>query len=164
MKRLLFLLTATVLIITLAACGSPPELKTDFSALFSVQSGDTDYTGAFSKDGDHLTITMKEPYTISGMVFDYSDTGLSIKSKGHSTNADADYLPDSSVPAALRNALLYLSQASYNGSQSGSDSYSVTTPYGEATMTASEGYPMEITEPHSGLRFKFTAPSEAAEE
>ena len=101
MKRIIIMLSTTVLIITLAACGSPPELKTDFSALFSVHSGDADYTGALNKDGDHLTITMKEPYTIVGMVFDYSDTGLSIKSKGRSTNVDADYLPDSSVPAAL---------------------------------------------------------------
>ncbi|GEM_PF-2373090 len=164
MKKYVIVLLVSVLMLTLAACGSPPELKTDFSALFSVHSGDADYTGALNKDGDHLTITMKEPYTIAGMVFDYSDTGLSIKSKGHSTNADPDYLPDSSVPAALRNALLTLSQASYNGSQNGADSYSVTTPYGEAAMTASDGYPLEITEPHSGLCFKFTAPSEPTEE
>ena len=38
------------------------------------------------------------------------------------------------------------------------------TPYGEAAMTASDGYPLEITEPHSGLCFKFTAPSEPTEE
>lgn len=160
MKKFGIILSALLLLLTLASCGSPPALKTDFSALFSVQSGDTDYAGALNKNGDHLTITMKEPYTISGMVFDYSDTGLSIKSEGHSTNADIDYLPDSSVPAALRNALLYLSQASYNGSQNGTDSYAVTTPYGEATMTACDGYPTGITEPHSDLHFKFTAPSE----
>ena len=164
MKRIILIILTLLMIISLASCGSPPVLKTDFSALFSVQSGDTDYAGSLNKDGDHLTITMKEPYTIAGMVFDYSDSGLSIRSKGHSTNADVDYLPDTSVPAALSNALLYLPQASYNASQNGTDSYTVTTPYGEATMTANDGYPTEITEPHSGLSFKFTAPSEVSEE
>ena len=164
MKRIIFLLLVSVLLITLTACGSTPTLKTDFSALFSVNSGDTDYAGAVNKDGDHLTITMKEPYTIAGMVFDYSDSGLSILSKGHSTNADTDYLPDNSVPAALRNALLYLPQASYNGSQNGTASYTVTTPYGDAGLSAEDGYPTKITEPHSGLSFKFTAPSEPTEE
>ena len=164
MKRFLFLLTATVLIITLASCGSPPTLKTDFSAMFNTQIDSTDYAGAVNKNGDHMTITMKEPYTIAGMVFDYTDSGLSIRSNSHSTNADADYLSDNSVPGALRNALLYLSQASYNGSQNGVDSYSVTTPYGEATMTADDGYLTEITEPHSGLCFKFSASSKPTEE
>ena len=164
MKRIIILILTTILLLTLASCGSPPTLKTDFSALFSAQSGDTVYAGSLNKNGDRLTITMKEPYPIAGMVFDYSDGGLSIKSRGHSTNADADYLSDNSVPGALRNALLYLSQASYNGSQNGVDSYSVTTPYGEATMTADDGYLTEITEPHSGLCFKFSAPSKPTEE
>ena len=164
MKRILFLLTATVLIITLTACGSPPALKSDFSAMFSTQCGDLDYAGALNKSGDHLTITMKEPYTIAGMVFDYSDSGLSIKNGGHRTIADSDYLPDSSVPAALHNALLYLPQASYSGSPNGRDSYTVTTPYGDAEMTATDGYPTKITEPHSGLSFQFTAPSDPTEE
>ena len=74
---------------------------------------------------------------------------------------DADYLPDNSVPASLRNALLYLSQASFTGSQGDCDHYAVTTPYGESAMSASDGYPTEITDPHSGICFKFTAPSEA---
>lgn len=164
MKKIITLITTLLLLLSLASCGSPPTLKTDFSAMFSTQIDDMDYAGALNKNGDHLTITMKEPYTISGMVFDYGDTGLSIKSNGHSTNADADYLPDNSIPAALRNALLYLSQASYTGSQNGKDSYTVTTPYGEATMTADNGYLTEVTEPHSGLCFKFTAPSEPTEE
>ena len=163
MKRIILIILTLLMIISLASCGSPPVLKTDFSALFSVERDNTEYAGTLNRNGDHLTIIMKEPYTIAGMVFDYSDTGLSIGSNGHSTGADADYLPDSSVPAALRNALLYLTQASYVGTQNGVDSYTVNTPYGEAPLTASDGYPAEITEPHSGMHFKFTAPSEAAE-
>ena len=164
MKRIIIILLVSVLLLTLTACGSPPELKSDFSAMFSTQCDDLNYAGALNKNGDHLTITMKEPYTIAGMVFDYSDSGLSIQSNGHSANADSDYLPDSSVPAALRNALLYLPQASYNGSQNGTASYTVTTPYGDAGLSAEDGYPTEITEPHSGLSFRFTAPSDPTEE
>lgn len=163
MKRFIILFLTTILLLTLAACGSPQPLKTDFYTLFSAQSDDTVYAGSLNKSSDHLTVTMSEPYPIAGMVFDYSDNGLSIKSSGLSTNADADYLPDSSVPGALRNALLYLSQARYIDSENGKESYSVTTPYGEALLTANDGYPTEITEPHSGIIFKFTAPSEARE-
>ena len=163
MKRIIILILTTILLLTLASCGSPPTLKTDFSAMFSAQCGDTIYAGTLNKNGDRLTITMKEPYPIAGMVFDYSDGGLSIKSRGHSTNADADYLPANSVPASLRNALLYLPQAGFTGSQGDCDHYAVTTPYGESAMTATDGYPTEITDPHSGICFKFTAPSEAEE-
>ena len=164
MKKLVVLFSIILLNITLVSCGSPPTLKNDFSATFTAQYEDNDCAGTLNKNGDHLTVTITEPYTVAGMVFDYSDVQLSIKSQGHSTNADADYLPDNSVPGALRNALLYLSQASYTGSEKGEDSYTVTTPYGEAALIASDGYLTKITEPHSGIIFHFTQASDPIEE
>ena len=154
MKRFL-LLILLIPVLTLSSCGEPPTIRTDFSALFSANHTETDYAGTVAKDGDHLTITMTEPYTVKGMVFEYADTQLSIRKLGHSAEAKADYLPMESIPTALRNALLYLPQARCSGSENGCDHYTVDTPYGEAALTASDGYLTEITEPHSGITFHF---------
>ena len=157
MKRFFFMIL-TVLLLTLPSCSQPTAIKTDFSASFTAACDDRDYAGTVAKDGDHLTVTVSEPYTVQGMVFDYTDTQLSIRDRGHSTETEADYLPKSSVPSALRDSLLYLSQASYTGSESGCDYYAVDTPWGEALITADEGMIITVTEPHSGITFYFNDP------
>lgn len=154
MKRFLTLLLLLPLL-TLSSCGKPPALQTDFSASFTAQADELDCAGTVVKEGDRLTITINEPYTTKDMIFDYDDARLSVRYLGHSANAEADYLPANSVPASLRSALLYLTQANYTGSENGCDTYSVTTPYGEAALSAQDGYPTEITEPHSGITFRF---------
>ena len=60
MKRIILIILTLLMIISLASCGSPPVLKTDFSALFSVERENTEYAGTLNRNGDHLTIIMKE--------------------------------------------------------------------------------------------------------
>lgn len=162
MKKL-YLILLILPLLSLTSCGEPPSINSDFSAVFSVQNEEITYTGTLNRCGDQLSITMTEPYTVAGLTFSYTDSQLNVQREHHSTYANADYLPAESIPSALRNSILYITQASYTGSENGTDTFTVETPYGEAALSASYGYLKEITEPHSGMTFRFTNISEPIE-
>lgn len=155
MKRLIILPILFAVIFALSSCGEPPTVQSDFTASFTANYDDVDYAGTVTKNGDNLTVTFSAPYTVEGTAFCYEDGTLCIRYAGHSTQANADYLPANSVPAMLHNTLSYLSQASYTGTQDGKDHFSLPTPYGDASFTAQDGIPLSLTAPQSGTVFLF---------
>ena len=154
MKRF-FLPMLCIPVLLLSSCGEPPTVQSDFSASFTARYKDTDYAGTLTKEGDHLAVTLYEPYAAEGMSFCWEDSALSVRYMGHSTKANADYLPADSIPAALHNTLAYLSQASYTGSENKEDRFTLPTPYGNAELTAQDGIPKSLTDPNSGTAFVF---------
>lgn len=154
MKRL-FLILLCMLMISLSACGEPPTMNSDFTSAFTAEYQGAEYAGTVSKEGDRLTITMNAPYTVQGIAFCYQGDELSIRCADHSTNANSEYLPDSGVPTVLHNTLAYLPQAVYISTESGADTFTLPTPYGDATLTAREGVPQSLTDPHSGIEVTF---------
>lgn len=158
MKRLLLIL-AFVLIILLSACGEPPTVDKELDAEFAVTQEDTAYKGEIKLSDGKLTVTFSEPYTVQGMEFSYGADGMRITYAEHETTANCDYVPSNAVPQVLHNTLAYLPQATCTGSDETGDLFSLPTPYGEATLTARDGVPTALYDPHSGLRFSFTQKS-----
>lgn len=139
----------------LSSCGEPPTVQSDFSASFTARYEDIDYAGAVTKEDDCLDVILSQPYTVSGMTFCWEGSALSVRYMDHSAGANADYLPADSVPAALHNALAYLPQAAYTGTENGEDRFTLPTPYGDAELTAQDGIPKSLTVPNSGTVFVF---------
>lgn len=157
MKRFFsILLIVLTLTLFLTSCGEPPTVNSDFLAVFTTTYQNEDYAGTIKKDGDHLTIAMTSPYTVQGLIFEYQGDALSIRRGDHSANSKTEYLPDNSIPAVLRNTLVYLPQATFSKTEDGADIFDLPTPYGDATVTALNGIPTTLTDPHSGLEIKFT--------
>ena len=156
MKRVFLIILSFILMLCLSACGNPPELAGDFESEFSVTLDESSYKGRISLNGGELSIALTEPYTVSGMRFEYSDKELSIDFGGHSTKANCDYIPAGAIPSVLHNTLAYISKAEYRGREDGTDTYTVMTPYGEAIIKAADGIPVSLEDPYSGLRFEFT--------
>lgn len=139
----------------LTACGEPPTAADSFKADFSVSRDGIAYSGALTLTDSGLSVTMTAPYTVEGMRFDYTSDGLSISRGGLSAKANPDYISANAIPSVLHNTLTYLSQAAYTGSGNGEDSFTLPTPYGEAVITASNGAPISLTDPYSGLEITF---------
>ncbi len=156
MKRLLLIL-AVILIALLSACGEPPTVSTEFDADFAVTQEDIAYKGTLTLSDGTLSVVFSEPYTVQGMAFNYGADGMRITYAGHETAANCDYIPSKAIPQVLHNALAYLPQATYTGSDESGDCFSLPTPYGEATLTAKDGVPTALDDPHAGLRFRFIA-------
>ena len=156
MKRYMILPILFAVILSLSACGEPPTVQSDFSSSFTVSRGDIDYAGTIAKDGTELTVIFTEPYTVNGTAFCWDVETLSIRYAGHSTQANADYLPADSVPAVLHNALCYLPQAVYTETADGEDHFSLPTPCGDASLTAADGVPTSLTDPLSGTVYTFS--------
>nr|WP_316622859.1 hypothetical protein [uncultured Ruminococcus sp.] len=154
MKRI-FLLFMTLPLFLLSACGEPPTVESDCRLAFTAENAELPYAGTVEKNGDTLTVTMSEPYTVQDMAFTYEDSALSINYGGHSTQSSADYLPTDSVPAMLYSTLSYLPQAAYSGTQDGADRFILPTPYGDSELTARDGIPVSLTVPKSALTFSF---------
>lgn len=155
MKRYFLLPILFAVILSLSACGEPPTVQSDFSSAFTASRDNIDYTGTVVKDGTSLTVTLSEPCTVDGMAFCWDDDALSIRYAGHSANANADYLPADSIPAALHYSLAYLPQASYTETANGTDHFKLPTPYGDASLTAVDGVPTTLTDPLSETVFHF---------
>ena len=155
MKRLLCLFPLFILVLTLCACGEPPTVQSDFFARFTVQKDEISYAGTLQKKGSCMTLTMTEPYTVTGMSFCREDSALSIRYAGHSAEVTSDYLPADTVPTALYNSLSYLEQAAYTGTENGTDHFTLPTPYGDAKLTARDGMPTTLDDPYSGMTFYF---------
>ena len=157
MKRsLTVLLSAIIFTFPLSACGEQPTVDGDFTAAFTTKYLGADYSGTLYKNGDHMTVSMNDPYTARGLVFDYRGDTLGISLGVHSTETDPEYLPYDCIPSVLRNSLAYLPQAAYSGTEDGSDIFALPTPYGDATLTAQNGVPLSLTDPHSGMEFTFS--------
>ena len=167
MKRRLLLMMVILLILTLAACGEPPTVNSDFSGSFTVRYGNADYNGTLTKDGGALTIVMTAPYTVEGMTFTYQGDALRIGYRGHETETTAGYLAEACIPSYLHNTLPYLPQAEYVDTTDGVDRFTLPTPSGSAAVTASSGTLKSLTVAPNGLAFRFegsmgdTAPDKA---
>lgn len=157
MKRILSLSICLILLFSLSACGEPPTVESNFTVSFTVSRNDTDYAGTLIREEGVLNIQMSEPYTVKGMAYCYQDGELSLSYGGLSTKSSCDYLPDDSIPGALFESLAYLSQATYTESSDGEDSFSLPTPYGNATLTAKDGIPTSLYGLRSKLEFSFKA-------
>ncbi len=155
MKRAIVILISALMLICLTACGDPEPLKTEFKAVFSVTQNETDYKGELELADDSLHIKMIQPYSIEGIEYDYSDKGLSVSLNEHSAQVNCDYIPASAIPSVLHNILSYISAAECQGNEDGYDRYAVTSPYGVAIIKAADGHPSEMSDPFSGLSFKF---------
>ena len=154
MKRIL-LLFMTLPILLLCACGDPPAVQSDCRLAFTAHNADIPCAGTVEKDGDTLTVTMSEPYTVQGMIFSYEGETLSIRYGGHSAQANADHLPADSIPGILYGTLSYLPQATYSGTQDDTDRFILPAPCGDCELTAQNGIPVSLTVPKSGLTFSF---------
>ena len=154
MKRI-FLLFMTLPLFLLSACGEPPKVESDCRLAFTAENAELPYAGTVEKNGDTMTVTLSEPYTVRDMAFTYEGDMLSINYGGHSTQSRADYLPTDSVPAMLYSTLSYLPQAAYSGTQDGADRFILPTPYGDTELTARDGIPVSLTVPKSALTFSF---------
>ena len=154
MKRI-FLLFMTLPLFLLSACGEPPTVESDCRLAFTAENAELPYAGTVEKNGDTLTVTLSDPYTVQDMAFTYEGDMLSINYGGHSTQSRADYLPADSVPAMLYSTLSYLPQAAYSGTQDGADRFILPTPYGDTELTARDGIPVSLTVPKSALTFSF---------
>lgn len=156
MKRIIAVISLISAILCLTSCRTePPALSDSFSADFSVTDGTTEYSGNLEKTDSGLRVTFSEPYTVSGMSFEYTDEGMSIGSRGLSTLANSDYIPSRAVPSVLHNTTAYISQAAYKGSEDGEDIFTLPTPYGEAELRAINGAPISLSDSPSGLTFTF---------
>ena len=155
MKRFLSLGILFVMILLLSACGEPPTVQSDFSASFTASRDDVGYAGTVTKSDASLTVIFSEPAAADGMEFCWENSALSIRYAGHSTQANADYLPSDSIPATLHNTLTYLSQAAYTGTENGEDRFTLPTPRGDAELTAENGVPTSLTDPNDGTFFYF---------
>ena len=157
MKKLILLLSAACIALCLSSCGEPPSVATVFDADFTVSRSGEDYSGRLSLTGESLTVAMTAPFTVEGMSFDYTDEGLTISRGGLSASANSDYIPAAAIPSVLHDTLTYIGQAAYIGSDGGEDSFTLPTPYGEATLTARDGDPVRLADDYSGLTFEFSA-------
>ena len=153
MKKMISVFTLCLCLFCLTGCGEPPELKKELEAGFKVVRDEMTYKGNISLSGGELHIEMLEPYTVAGMMFDYTDEGMSIGYADHGTKANCDYIPAGAIPSVLHNTLTYISKAAFLQSEGDTDIYSVTTPYGEATIKAADGIPMSLEDTYSGLCF-----------
>lgn len=157
MKRLLFFFLGIMIPMTaLSACGEPPELNTDFTAEFSAVHNGTEYCGRLSAGRGRLSILMTAPYTVSGLGFDYDGSRLNMSLGGLNAAVNSGYLPSAAVPEALHNTLAYLDQAAYSGTEDSQDVYTLPSPYGDAKLTAVNGYPLSLYDPHTGMTFCFS--------
>lgn len=159
MKCFFSLILALALTAMLCSCGEPPTVNADFSADFAVTQDGTDYRGALTLADGALTVSFTAPYTVAGMTFGYSGEGLTISRGDLGTVVNCDYIPASAAPEVLHNALAYLPQASYAESDESGDHFTLPTPYGDALLTAEDGVPTALSDPHTGMSFTFT-PSE----
>lgn len=155
MKRYFCLAILLIMTISLTSCSEAPRVDTGFSAAFATMIGEEEYTGALTVNENNLSITMTQPYTVQGMRFDYHGGALSVGCGGHSVRADTGYLPCESVPSALHETLVYLSQAEYQGSDSSADRFLLPTPHGSADLTAKDGALQAMTIPEYRMEFTF---------
>lgn len=157
MKRFVCLMISILAVIALTACGKEPVApNADMISDFAVTQGGTKYAGRLERGDNNTVITMTSPDTVNGVGFTYTADELSISCGDHKTTAPRDYLPPTSAPSALYNALTYIDQASYIGSDDGIDSFSVPTPNGAAVIMSVDGEPVSLTDNNSGLTFTFS--------
>lgn len=156
MKRIICMIAAVPVALGLTACGEPPTVDSEFEADFSVVQDGSEYTGRLSVGEEGMSVDITAPYTVAGLGFDYSADGLSIRLGGLSANANCDYIPSTAVPEVLHNTLTYLGQAQYKETSDGEDSFTLPAPNSEAEITAKDGVPTGLYDPHSGLSFCFT--------
>ena len=159
MKRFIILLA--VLPCCLVGCSKePPTLNDSFTVGFRTAYNDLDLSGELKHDFEGTSITLNEPYTVDGLCFDYAEEQLCVGYSSFETRAGSDYLPEGSLPSRVYDALLYLSQAQYTGSENDVDTFTVPTPQGEATITAAEGIPTGMTLPKSEIKLIFNSVKE----
>ena len=156
MKRIICVIIFIVALLSLTACGKEPVApRDDMISGFAVNQGGIDFTGRLERGENGTVITMTSPETVQGVGFAYTDD-LIIDCEGLTTTAPRDYLPYSAAPSVLYNALMYIDQATYIGSEDGVDSFSVPTPNGTALITSVKGEPVSLTDNCSGLVFAFS--------
>ena len=97
---------------------------------------------------------------MDGLRFDYANEQLRIGYTSLETRSKSDYLPEASLPCRIYNAMLYLSQAQYTGSENDVDTFTVPTPQGDMTITAVKGTPTGMTLPRSGIKLRFNTVTE----
>ncbi len=157
MKRIIVLFITLISVLCLSSCkAEPPGPDSAFISDFSVTDGDMDYSGSVELNESGMTISLNEPYTVSGMSFTYNVDGMSISRGGLSAKANSDYIPSRAVPSVLHDALSYLSQAEYQSTEDGEDIYTLPTPYGEAELTAENGRIRSMKVPYAALEFDFS--------
>lgn len=159
MKCISALLALCICLFCLSGCGAPPALTENFKAVFSVSQDDISCKGTVSLSSEGLSIEMLEPYTVSGVRFDYSENSMSISCSDLSTKANCDYIPAGAIPSVLHNTFAYIRQAEFRRKEGDTDIYAVMTPYGEATIKAADGIPTALEDPYSGLCFEFISDS-----
>ena len=155
MKRIICLSLAACMLLCLTACAEPPALNREPELGFSVTRDGADWQGTLSLHDGALSIVLTAPYTVAGMRFDYTDEGLCIRRGALGTKANCDYIPSDAVPQELHNALSYLGEAVYSAGDDVEDRYILSTPRGDALLTAREGVPTSLTTPESGSMFTF---------
>ena len=157
MKRIICVIICIVALLSLTACGKEPVApRGDMISGFAVNQGGTEFAGRVERGENGTVITMTSPDTVNRVGFTYTADEHSVSCGDHKTTAPRDYLPSVSAPSALYNALMYIDQATYIGSEDGVDSFSVPTPNGTALITSVKGEPVSLTDNNSGLVFAFS--------
>ena len=160
MKRFI-LIPLTALLFCLGGCAKkPPTLSDSFTLEFQTAYNGLELSGELSQSADGTQIRLNGPYTVDGLRFDYANEQLRIGYTSLETRSKSDYLPEASLPCRIYNAMLYLSQAQYTGSENSIDVFTVPTPQGDMTITAVKGTPTGMTLPRSGIKLHFNSVTE----
>lgn len=159
MKKWITLFVTVLMLFCLSACrGDPPTIASAYTVSFNVTQDAIRYEGTLQQEDDTMTVTLSEPYAVSGLSFVYKGEELQIDYAGHSTIANSDYISSLTIPAVLHNTLSYAQNAEYQQTDEKGDSFSLPTPYGSAELYASDGIPTSLYDEHSGLEFSFQLP------
>lgn len=159
MKKWITLFITISMLFCLSACrGDPPTIASAYTVSFTVTQDAIRYEGTLQQNDEAMTVTLSEPYAVSGMSFVYSGEELQIDYAGHSTIANSDYISSLTIPAVLHNSLSYAHNAEYQQTDESIDRFSLPTPYGSAELCACDGIPTSLYDEHSGLEFSFQLP------
>lgn len=157
MKHTVFRITLTALACLLIGCSAePPAAPAAFSANVSVDGAEPPCGGTVEVTEDIVRFTVSEPSTAAGLCYTFTGGELRTSFGDHSAVAPHDYLPAGSVPEALYQCLSYLDTAEYLKTEEGNDTYALSTPYGQATLTVRDGVPTALTAEFAPYTFRFS--------
>lgn len=139
MKRILCLLTVSILILTLCACGREPVLSPVYDGGIQATDGAMNYTARLVSDGETLNLSLASPDSVAGISFGFRDGELHTGLNGLDTVTSPDSLSSSSFPAIIYQTLVRTGEAQFQSTEDGIDTFTLLIGSDTATVTAKDG-------------------------
>ncbi len=154
MKRILCLLSAIILLLTLPACGKGSHtLSPGYEGEIQMTDGEMNCTGVLEADGESLTLSLTSPESVRNLRYEFTGGELHTRLEGLDCITQPGGLPLSSPARLLYEVFSQTDKAAYQSAENGEELFTLDTAAGTATITAKNGKPQVLTLGNRMIRF-----------